>query len=81
MRKKGWISSSDEDEDGEGGKWGSKLVVEVAAAYAVTKVLLPVRLGVSVWATPGFARGVVGPVMGWLGGRVLGSGTSRAFRR
>jgi hypothetical protein len=43
-----------------------RVVVEVALAYALTKVLLPVRIVASVWATPWFAgvlmrlRGVVG---------------------
>jgi hypothetical protein len=32
-----------------------KVVVEVALAYAITKVLLPVRIIGSVWATPWFA--------------------------
>ena len=34
----------------------------LAAAYAVTKVLLPIRLIASVWATPWFARVVTVPV-------------------
>ncbi|RMY56876.1 hypothetical protein D0864_13587 [Hortaea werneckii] len=51
-----------------GGKWwgrgegGVRLVVEVATAYAITKALLPLRLVVSVWATPWFARWSVLPV-------------------
>jgi hypothetical protein len=32
-----------------------RVVVEVALAYALTKVLLPVRIVASVWATPWFA--------------------------
>ncbi|KAK3986305.1 protein family FLILHELTA [Cladorrhinum sp. PSN332] len=46
-------------------KWESykdyRILVEFAAAYAVTKVLLPVRIAVSLWATPWFA-GVLGGV-------------------
>jgi hypothetical protein len=38
------------------GEKGGKILVEVATAYAITKVLLPVRILVSVWATPWFAR-------------------------
>ncbi|KAL2127642.1 hypothetical protein VTI74DRAFT_10373 [Chaetomium olivicolor] len=38
-----------------------KVVVEVALAYALTKVLLPVRIVGSLWATPWFA-GVLGKV-------------------
>ncbi|KAF8850495.1 hypothetical protein BDZ45DRAFT_542450, partial [Acephala macrosclerotiorum] len=41
---------------------GSRILVEVATAYAITKVLLPVRIVVSVWGTPWFARVVVGRV-------------------
>jgi len=33
----------------------SKLVVEIGLAYAITKVLLPVRILGSLWATPWFA--------------------------
>ncbi|KAI5289360.1 hypothetical protein KEM54_004006 [Ascosphaera aggregata] len=39
-----------------------RLVLEFATAYAITKLLLPVRVIVSVWATPWFARSVVVPV-------------------
>lgn len=49
---------------------GMRIVVEVAAAYAVTKALLPLRLMLSVWATPWFARVIVGRV--WGGFRGLG---------
>lgn len=38
------------------GQKGGRILVEVATAYAITKVLLPVRILVSVWATPWFAR-------------------------
>jgi hypothetical protein len=41
---------------------GVKLVLEFATAYAITKVLLPVRIAISVWATPWFARAVLVPV-------------------
>ena len=36
-----------------------RVVVEVGLAYALTKVLLPVRIVGSLWATPWFA-GVLG---------------------
>ncbi|KAK2608390.1 hypothetical protein QQS21_003076 [Conoideocrella luteorostrata] len=39
--------------DGEEQKY--RILVEVALAYAVTKVLLPIRIIGSVWATPWFA--------------------------
>ncbi|KAH6719420.1 hypothetical protein BKA61DRAFT_473408, partial [Leptodontidium sp. MPI-SDFR-AT-0119] len=39
---------------------GTRILVEVATAYAITKVLLPVRVLVSVWGAPWFARAVLG---------------------
>ncbi|KAI9812678.1 MAG: hypothetical protein M1826_002779 [Phylliscum demangeonii] len=45
------------------GKGGVGIVLECATAYAITKVLLPARLLGSVWATPWFARAVLGPVL------------------
>ena len=60
------------------GKWwgrgegGVRLAVEFATAYAVTKLLLPVRLVFSVWATPGFARWTVVPFVGWVRPRLRG---------
>lgn len=57
----GEIRGDGKGEDGEGkkkwrvGEEGSRILIEVAMAYAVTKVLLPVRILVSVWATPWFA--------------------------
>lgn len=41
---------------------GVRLVLEFATAYAITKALLPVRIVVSAWATPWFARSVLAPV-------------------
>ncbi|KAK2748494.1 hypothetical protein FQN57_000627 [Myotisia sp. PD_48] len=41
---------------------GVRLVLEFATAYAITKLLLPIRIMASVWATPWFARTVLGPV-------------------
>lgn len=79
MRRKGWIddgevAGADAKKGRVGrnaGKWwgrsegGVRIVVELATAYAVTKLLLPVRLVFSVWATPAFARWTVLPVAGW----------------
>ena len=42
------------------GESGRKILLEVATAYAITKVLLPARVVLSVWATPWFARHVLG---------------------
>ncbi|KAF3479507.1 uncharacterized protein GIQ15_06483 [Arthroderma uncinatum] len=41
---------------------GLRLILEFATAYAITKALLPVRIAWSVWATPWFARTVIGPL-------------------
>ncbi|KAK5058628.1 hypothetical protein LTR84_010892 [Exophiala bonariae] len=40
----------------------TRWIVEFATAYAVVKALLPIRIVVSVWASPWFARWVVIPV-------------------
>lgn len=67
LRKRGWI-----EEEKRSGKWfgrgeGSiRIVVELATAYAITKALLPLRLVVSVWATPWFARWTVLPFTGFV---------------
>ncbi|KAK5119839.1 hypothetical protein LTR85_007165 [Meristemomyces frigidus] len=67
LRRKGWISSED-DEEARSGRWwgrgegGVRVVVELATAYAITKALLPLRLVVSVWGTPWFATWTVLPV-------------------
>jgi len=50
------------------GEQGGRILVEVATAYAITKVLLPVRVLVSVWATPWFARVFWGLYQKGLGG-------------
>lgn len=44
-----------------GGEVGTRLVVEFATAYAVIKALLPLRLFLSVWGAPWFARWTVLP--------------------
>lgn len=63
FRRKGWLG---EESAGRFKWWGRgegsvKIVVEFATAYALTKALLPLRLIVSVWATPWFARVTVVP--------------------
>ncbi|KAK4457338.1 hypothetical protein QBC42DRAFT_291672 [Cladorrhinum samala] len=77
LGKKGWVDLSGEGagvesagvtgQQGQGASWEAmknyRVLWEFAAAYAVTKVLLPVRIGVSLWATPGFA-GLLGRVRG-----------------
>ena len=56
------LDHKEEDRIVEEGKYGSgtRVVLEVATAYAITKVLLPGRILGSVWATPWFARRVLG---------------------
>jgi hypothetical protein len=87
---RGTTSSNTGTEDGreqaqvQAQKWnldspGMRIVVEVAAAYAVTKALLPLRLMLSVWATPWFARVIVGRVWGGVVGlKRAGRGTGTA---
>jgi Hypothetical protein FLILHELTA len=66
------------------GETGTRLVVEIATAYAVVKVLLPLRLVISVWGTPWFARWTVVPVnnmvKSWFKGRLkpIGAGATTA---
>ncbi|KAF1918621.1 hypothetical protein BDU57DRAFT_554083 [Ampelomyces quisqualis] len=73
FRRKGWVSAGEAGEaerevrglvgvEEDGGEGGVRLVVEFATAWAVTKALVVPRVVLSVWATPGFARAVVGPV-------------------
>lgn len=70
FRRKGWIEELNEDASGEqsqgavrwsGGEGSVRIVTEFATAYAITKVLLPLRLVLSMWATPWFARVLVTP--------------------
>ena len=71
LRKKGWVEDSVEVDEVTLGtateKEGVRLVLEFATAYAATKALLPLRIIASVWATPWFARTVLGPI--WRGTR------------
>jgi hypothetical protein len=46
------------------GDSGSRILIEVATAYAITKVLLPARIIFSVWATPWAARVFIGRAFG-----------------
>jgi len=61
-RDKGWTV----------GENTTKVVIEVATAWAVTKALLPLRLVVCVWGTPWFARVAILPVTRWVGRRFGG---------
>ncbi|PBP23671.1 hypothetical protein BUE80_DR005317 [Diplocarpon rosae] len=63
------------------GSQGTRILVEVATAYALTKVLLPVRVLVSVWGTPWFARVFVGRLGGLIRrGKNMGMATGRKTR-
>jgi hypothetical protein len=46
-------------EDVKGYSNSTRIVMEVATAYVITKALLPVRIIGSVWATPWFATHIV----------------------
>ena len=41
-----------------------RLAVEFAAAYATVKVLIPLRIILSIWLTPWFARNFIVPFVG-----------------
>ncbi|KAI5780842.1 hypothetical protein EDC01DRAFT_667414 [Geopyxis carbonaria] len=53
-RKKGWEMFK--------GEKGARMLLELATAFAVVKALLPVRIGLSLWATPWFARLLIVPI-------------------
>lgn len=84
FRRKGWLGEETEskrDRELTVGEQGVRVLVEVATAYAITKALLPVRLLLSVWATPWFARVAILPVTSLVGrlfgrGRVTASGAA-----
>lgn len=49
------------------GKWwsrgegGTRVVIEFATAYAIVKALMPIRIVISIWGAPWFARWTVIP--------------------
>lgn len=55
------------------GETGSRILIEVATAYAITKVLLPVRIIFSVWATPWTARVFISRAFGRTKSAVAGT--------
>jgi hypothetical protein len=69
FRRKGWLGDDGgrRDKSWRYGEGATRVLVEVGAAWAVTKALLPLRLVVSVWATPWFARWFVMPLTGRVG--------------
>lgn len=91
VEKKGRFSkwrNNRERKEGRVSKWwgrgetGTRLVVEFATAYAVVKALVPLRLFLSVWGAPWFARWTVVPfsnmVKGWFRGSSKKVGTGAA---
>ncbi|KAF8443372.1 hypothetical protein BGX38DRAFT_1200505 [Terfezia claveryi] len=58
ITKKGWLAGLSPAE-------AARVVVELGTAWAVVKVLLPVRVVACLWMTPWFARVVVRRVGGW----------------
>jgi len=79
FRRKGWLGDdgSRRDVSYRYGEGATRVLVEVGAAWAVTKALLPLRLILSVWATPWFARWFVLPLTGRIG-RLFGRGKKAA---
>lgn len=75
FKRKGWIRDEEareaefevemrtRDHAWNIGEGGVRLLVEFATAYAITKILLPVRIVASVWATPWFARKTMVPFL------------------
>ncbi|KAK3079353.1 hypothetical protein LTS18_005079, partial [Coniosporium uncinatum] len=59
------------------GQEGVRWVTEIATAWAVVKALLPLRIVVSVWGAPAFARWAVLPVLGAVRGVFGRSGAGR----
>lgn len=41
-------------------------MIRVATAYAITKALLPLRLGLSLWFAPSFAKISTLPIKRWI---------------
>jgi hypothetical protein len=75
FKRKGWVRGEDvveaehevelrrRDQLWNVGEGGARLIVEFATAYTITKALLPLRVMMSVWATPWFARTTTLPVI------------------
>jgi hypothetical protein len=91
FKRKGWLGETVKPEAGaadggsDGNEWnvgqdGMKILVEVGTAWAVVKLLLPVRLVGCVWLTPWFARVAVLPVSRVMG-RITGRSTGRVMAK
>jgi hypothetical protein len=89
-RRKGWIGDEERREvelgvregrvqgNEENGEGMARWLIEGATAYAVVKVLVPVRLVLSAFWAPWFARRLVLPVGG--GVRVVGAAIAGVLR-
>jgi hypothetical protein len=91
FKRKGWLGETVEPEArgaegaSDGNEWnvgqdGVKVLVEVGTAWAVVKLLLPVRLVGCVWLTPWFARVAILPVSKVMG-RITGGSTGRVVKK
>jgi hypothetical protein len=69
FRKKGWLGDEGgrRDVSWRYGEGATRVLVEIGAAWAITKAFLPFRLVLSVWGTPWFARWFVLPLTGRIG--------------
>ncbi|EEP79033.1 predicted protein [Uncinocarpus reesii 1704] len=90
LRKRGWVENemtkaevidAVEQEEFLGSSdvntnQGMRLILEFATAYAVTKALLPMRIMISAWATPWFAKCVLVPLRRGVG-RLFGNSKRR----
>lgn len=56
----GWMGMGKRETIWTVGERGSRILVEVATAYAITKALLPARVLLTLWGTPWFASRVLG---------------------
>jgi len=72
----GEVTIESEEKRWRVGEQGSRILIEVATAYAITKVFLPARIVLSVWGTPWFARVFVGRFTGLFRGVKGGSATT-----
>lgn len=74
IRKQGATAEAEKvQQKWHAGETGSRILIEVATAYAITKVLLPVRIIFSVWATPWIARVFIARAFGRTKSAVTGT--------
>ncbi|KAL8781651.1 MAG: hypothetical protein Q9213_005916 [Squamulea squamosa] len=79
FRKRGWLGEkgvTKRDRWWNVGEVGSTVVVEFATAWVIVKALIPLRIPLSVWASPWFARVALVPSIN-LSKKLLGRITRR----